>query len=98
MRLILCGTLLGALIAGEQAQARSTMALRFAEQAIAGPGIEQTVPLYLHYFPGDGEAVLSTRITCDPGLVELKGAHSGLGLAHSTGSTVEIDYLRVFSS
>lgn len=92
LRFTLCGALLVALIGGEQAQARSTLAPRFAEQAIAGPDIEQSVPLYLHYFPGDGEAVLSVRITCDPGMVELKGAHSSLGRARSTSSLVEIDY------
>lgn len=92
MRFILCGALLGALAGGEQAQARSALAPRFAEQAIAGPGIEESVPFYLHYFPGDGEAVLSARIICDPGLVELKGAHSSLGRARCTESLVEIDY------
>lgn len=77
---------------GGEAQARSTLAPRFAEQAIAGPGIEQTLPLYLHYFPGDGEAILNAWITCDSGLVELKSAHSTLGQARTTSSLVEIDY------
>jgi hypothetical protein len=92
LRLTLGSVLFGILIGGEQAQARSTLALRFAEQAIAGPGIEESVPLYLHYFPGDGEAVLAARITCDPVLVELKGARSSLGQARASASLVEIDY------
>lgn len=91
-RFILCGALLGALVSGRQAQARSTLAPRFAEQTIAGPGIEQTVPLYLHYFPGDGEAVLSAQLSCDSALVELRNARSALGRARTAAHLVEIDY------
>ncbi len=89
---LLCGALFGALFAGQAAQARSTLAVRFDERAIAGPGVEQTVPLYLHYFIGDGEAVLSARITCDPEKVLIRGARSSLGQARTGESAVEIDY------
>ena len=92
MRLILAGILLAAL-AGREVQAHSTLVPRFAEQAIAGPGIEQSLPLYLHYFPGDGEAILSARLVCDSALVALKAVHSTLGQAHiSSSSLVEINY------
>lgn len=78
----------------KSAEARSTLTARFAQKGIAGPGIEQTAVLYLHYFPGDGEAVVRTRVRCDAGGVDLLGVRSGLGTARLAGSNLEIDYLR----
>lgn len=92
LRFTLCVALLGALVSGRQTQARSTLAPRFAEQVIAGPGIEHSTPLYLHCFPGDGEAILRVQLRCDSALVELKSAHSTLGQARTTADLIEIDY------
>jgi hypothetical protein len=91
-RLAFGGALLTALVGSGPAQARSTLALRFSTPVLAGPEIEQPVALYLHYFPGDGEAVLAARLNGDPGQVEVKAAHSALGRARSADSLVEIDY------
>ena len=78
----------------ERAEARSTLTARFAQKGIAGPGIEQTAVLYLHYFPGDGEAVVRTKVRCDAGGVELLGARANLGTARLAGSALEVDYLQ----
>ena len=48
--------------------------------------------LYLHYFPGDGEAVVRTAIECT-GSVRLKGAQAALGQAQFGISSIEIDYM-----
>ena len=47
------------------AQARSTFTARFAKEAIAGPGQVREAILYLHYFAGDGEAVVRTELVCE---------------------------------
>ena len=60
------------------ADARSTFTARFAYGTIVGPEIEQSALLLVHYFPGDGEAVLRSEITYDSSL-SLKSATSALG-------------------
>ncbi|MBM3277361.1 MAG: hypothetical protein FJY95_04690 [Candidatus Handelsmanbacteria bacterium] len=91
-RLTLWGPLLGALLVGQAAQARSSLAPRFGEEPVAGPGVEQSLPLYLHYFAGDGEAVLNARLDCEPGSALLRQVHSSLGRARLTKTAIEIDY------
>lgn len=59
---------------------------------MAGPGIEQTVPLFLHFFPGDGEAILGVGLHADSADVSLAAAHSSLGRARATATGVEVDY------
>ena len=61
-RLLWCTIwVVAALLVGKtQVEARSTLTARFAHKAIAGPGLDQQAMLYLHYFPGDGEAVVRT--------------------------------------
>ena len=86
------GILLLVLGRGDGAEARSTLAARFAEKGIAGPGIEQTVVLYLHFFPGDGEAIVGARVGLDPGQIELAGVRSSLGRGRVGGEGLEIDY------
>ena len=75
-----------------QAEARSTLSARFAHGAIAGPGLNQQAVLFLHYFPGDGEAVVGTAIH-SLGSVRLKGAQAALGQVELGASSIEIDYL-----
>lgn len=47
--------------------------------------------LYLHYFPGDGEAVVRTVLQ-GSGSMRLKGAEATLGQVHAGPSSIEIDY------
>lgn len=90
--LILGCTLLWSAGRPEDAQARSTVVAHFAVQAVAGPDIEQTLPLYLHYFPGDGEAILSAEIACDPVQVQVKTARSALGAVQAVAPLIRVDY------
>ena len=81
-----------ALLAGAAPlEARSTLTARFAEASIAGPGIAQRATLYLHYFPGDGEAIVRAELQGGGGAV-LTGAQSALGRAQPTPPSIEIDY------
>ena len=81
-----------ALLAGAAPlEARSTLTARFAEASIAGPGIAQRATLYLHYFPGDGEAIVRAELQGGGGAV-LTGAQSALGRAQRTPASIEIDY------
>ena len=73
--------------------ARSTFAARFAKEAIAGPGKVRQLALYLHYFPGDGEAIVRTEIACETTGVQLTQASSVLGETKlSPSGWVEVDY------
>ena len=74
------------------AEARSTFNARFAFDAIAGPGIVQVVPLFVHLFPGDGEAILECDLEVDPAAVELISATSTLGKVISVTPSLLIDY------
>ena len=74
-----------------RAEARSTLSARFAYQAIVGPGLHQQAVLYLHYFPGDGEAITRTVLKC-PGAVQLKGAQAAGGQVRFEGATIEVSY------
>ena len=64
---------------------------RFAEASIAGPGIKQRATLYLHYFPGDGEAVVRTELQSESSAV-LAGVQSALGHVQKMPASIEIDY------
>ena len=75
-----------------QVAARSTLIARFADKAIAGPGLEQQSVLYLHYFPGDGEAVVRTVLQ-GSGSMRLIGAEATLGQVQAGSSSIEIDYV-----
>lgn len=74
------------------AAARSTAAARFSVDAIAGPGIDHRVELYVHHFPGDGEAVLRLELTGNPETVRLREARSSLGRATAASGAVQVDY------
>ncbi len=73
------------------ASARSTLSVRLDQPAIAGPALDQQSILYLHYFPGDGEAIVSARLRC-LGNVRLQSVRSALGQAQLEAASVGIDY------
>ena len=79
------------LAAETRVEARSTLSARFAHKAITGPGLDQQSVLYLHYFPGDGEAVVRTVLD-GSGALQLQDAQSTQGQARVEGKTIEIDY------
>ena len=78
-------------MAETRVEARSTLSARFADKAISGPGLDQQAVLFLHYFPGDGEAVVRTVVE-GTSVAQLKNAHAALGQVSLGKSTIEIDY------
>ena len=90
------GVLRGALVAvlawPPAVTAKSTFSARFSVDVVAGPGIEQTLPLYVHYFPGDGEAVLRVRFDVEAAAATLLAATSSLGKVESLTPSFIIDY------
>ena len=64
---------------------------RFTEVSIAGPGIKQRATLYLHYFPGDGEAIGRAELQSG-GSAVLEGVQSALGRVQEMPASIEIDY------
>ena len=73
------------------ASARSTLSARLDQPAIAGPALDQQSILYLHYFPGDGEAIVSAELRC-LGNARLQNVRSALGQAQLEEASVGIDY------
>ena len=73
------------------ASARSTLSARLDQPAIAGPALDQQSILYLHYFPGDGEAIVSAELKC-LGNAQLQNVHSALGRAQLEATSISIDY------
>ncbi|MFL2542907.1 MAG: hypothetical protein ACJ0UT_13280 [Candidatus Latescibacterota bacterium] len=78
-------------MAETRVEARSTLSARFADKAISGPGLDQQAVLFLHYFPGDGEAVVRTVVE-GTSVAQLKNAQAALGQVSLGKSTIEIDY------
>ena len=76
----------------EGAEARSTLVARFSEEGIAGPEVGQEVALYLHYFPGDGEAIVDARVRLEVDDAELRGCRSALGEVQQEGAGLEVSY------
>ena len=74
------------------AQARSTFTARFAKEAIAGPGQVREAILYLHYFAGDGEAVVRTELVCEAADVHVLDARSALGTVTINQREIAVDY------
>lgn len=77
--------------AAAPASARSTLSMHLDQPAIAGPALEQQAILYLHYFPGDGEAIVRAELEC-LGNARLHDARSALGQAQLAAAAVRIDY------
>jgi hypothetical protein len=75
-----------------QAMARSTFSARFAQSAIAGPNVEQTTVLYLHYFAGDGEATVGVRAQYLASDMNIRAVRSQRGTVRLRASHIEIDY------
>ena len=73
------------------ASARSTLSARLDQPAIAGPALDQQSILYLHYFPGDGEAIVSAGLRC-LGNAQLQSVRSALGKAQLEAASISIDY------
>ncbi len=71
--------------------ARSTLSARLDQPAIAGPALDQQSILYLHYFPGDGEAIVSADLRC-LGNAHLQSVRSALGKAQLEAASISIDY------
>ncbi len=73
------------------ASARSTLSVRLDQPAIAGPALDQQAILYLHYFPGDGEAIVSADLQC-LGNAQLQSVRSALGQVQLAAASISIDY------
>ncbi len=73
------------------ASARSTLGARLDQPAIAGPALDQQSILYLHYFPGDGEAIVSAELK-SLGNARLQNVRSALGKAQLEEESIAIDY------
>ena len=73
------------------ASARSTLSARLDQPAIAGPALDQQSILYLHYFPGDGEAIVSAELRCLDN-ARLQNVRSALGQAQLKEASIGIDY------
>ena len=73
------------------ASARSTLSARLDQPAIAGPALDQQSILYLHYFPGDGEAIVSAELK-SLGNARLQNVRSALGKAQLEEESIAIDY------
>jgi len=86
--------LLALLVMGgeERGEARSTFIARFAQEGIGGSDLAQTAALNLHYFPGDGEAIIRTQVSCSSADVRLLGGRSALGTARLEEAVLEVDY------
>ena len=78
-------------VAVAPASARSTLSARLDQPAIAGPALDQQSILYLHYFPGDGEAIVSAELRC-LGNAQLQNVRSALGQAQLEAASIGIDY------
>jgi hypothetical protein len=76
----------------ERVEARSTLTARFSEEGIAGPEVGHQVLLYLHFFPGDGEAIVDARVRLDVDDSELRGCRSTLGKVQQKGAELEVSY------
>ena len=77
---------------GRELAAISTFSARFASSGIAGPNLTQTAILYMHYFPGDGEALLRTAIKYEHRDLTLGTVRSTLGKVRSVEPLLEVDY------
>ncbi len=91
-QLIVCSLALLLMGGREVVEARSTFTARFASGGIAGPDLEQTAVLYLHYFPGDGEALVGAELGYDLAALNLKSVRSSLGKVRSVEPLLEVDY------
>ena len=85
------GVVIALWVAVAPASARSTLSARLDQPAIAGPALDQQSILYLHYFPGDGEAIVSAELKC-LGNARLHNARSALGKAQLKEASIGIDY------
>ena len=85
------GVVVALWVAVAPASARSTLSARLDQPAIAGPALEQQSILYLHYFPGDGEAIVRAELKC-LGNAQLHNARSALGQAQLAEASIAIDY------
>ena len=75
----------------DSAAALSTFTARFVG-GIVGPDIEQTAVLYVHYFPGDGEAIVGADFDCDHAVLNLAGAESSRGTVRALRPAIRVDY------
>lgn len=73
-------------------EARTTSVARVECATVAGPNVENSLSLFVSYFPGDGEAVLRTEI--DFGNLLVKKVTSALGVATLYSDQIELDYRR----
>ena len=85
------GVVIALWAAAVPASARSTLSARLDQPAIAGPALDQQSILYLHYFPGDGEAIVSADLQC-LGNAQLQSVRSALGKAQLEAASISIDY------
>ncbi len=79
---------------GQNVSARSTFTVRTDIAGIAGPDINYVLMLYLHYFPGDGEAIVGSELKIDPQEIELAKVVSQLGKSTIETNTIAIDYVQ----
>ena len=72
-------------------EGRSTSVLRFSHEAIAYP-TQQQMSLYVHYFVGDGEAIVRSYLKYPESELRITNVGSELGTTRIRPTHVEIDY------
>ena len=65
---------------------------RFDVEGIAGPHLGHRIPLLLHYFPGDGEAIVRAELTFDTAVLSVQKAEAVIGQLKRQGSILVVDY------
>ena len=75
-----------------EAGARSTVAARFLPDVVVSGSAGQVARLHLHYFPGDGEAILAADIDTDALQLQVDGVVSALGQVAVDGGNLRVSY------
>ena len=75
------------------AEGRSTFTAQFEANAVAGPAIEQTISLYFTYFPGDGEAIVRSRVSFGGQVIGVSAVSAVMGRANlSESGEISVEY------
>ena len=75
-----------------EADGRSTVVARFLPDVVVGGAAGQVAHLHLHYFPGDGEAIVAAAIDFDPQQLQVHGVDAALGQAVADGGSLRVSY------
>jgi len=95
LRVALSGALLsalGALGRPTEASALSTVVARFHPDAVVSGSGMQVARLWLHYYPGDGEAIVRSVIDFDPQQLKVTGVEAAVGQVAVVEGSVRLSY------